>query len=293
MNTIGFLDLSVFADRICFLETSIPADAVVPGSVITAVIIVACAAIGLPVLLAILGRIRLKGTIVSALWGVLTFVVFAMIFESGINLLVQKYVGDITSNIWFYAIYGGLAAGVFEETGRFVVMKFIMKDTLNKQNAIMHGIGHGGIESIMLVGLTYVSNLAISLAINAGEIDSMLKGLDDTLKAQTIEQYSALWTTPAGLFYLAIVERIAAIALHICMSYIVYRAVKEKKPEYYLLAVGIHFVYDAGTVLLASVAPIVAVEVILVLFSAVLSVLVYRAYRAETDSRSVNLTSGV
>ena len=287
MNTIGFLDLSGFADRISFLETSIPADAVVPGSVITAVIIVACAVIGLPVLLAILGRIRLKGTIISALWGVLTFVVFAMILESGINLLVQKYVGDITSNIWFYAIYGGLAAGVFEETGRFVVMKFIMKDTLNKQNAIMHGIGHGGIESIMLVGLTYVSNLAISLAINAGEFDSMLDGLDDTMKAQTIEQYSALWTTSAGMFYLAIVERIAAIAFHICMSYIVYRAVKDKNPRYYLLAVGLHFAYDAGMVLLAGVVPIVILEVILLVFSAAVSVMVYKAYRGEKDVVSV------
>ena len=51
----------------------------------------------------------------------------------------------LTGNIWFYALYGGIAAGVFEETGRFTAMKFWMKKSLSKESSFMYGVGHGGI----------------------------------------------------------------------------------------------------------------------------------------------------
>ena len=43
-----------------------------------------------------------------------------------------------------------VAAGVFEETGRLLAMKFCMKKDLDKKNAIMYGIGHGGIRFLRL-----------------------------------------------------------------------------------------------------------------------------------------------
>ena len=65
---------------------------------------------------------------------------------------------------------------------------------------------------------------------------------------QTVSQLSALWTTPAPLFFVSGIERISAIILHIGLSLLIYRAVKAGKCRTAaftaVLAYGIHFIVD-------------------------------------------------
>lgn len=59
------------------------------------------------------------------------FVGFAMILEQICHAIVLTVTGDvIRDNIWLYAIYGGLAAALFEECGRWIAMKFCLKNIL-------------------------------------------------------------------------------------------------------------------------------------------------------------------
>ena len=177
---------------------------------------------------------------------------------------MQSIFGEkLTGNIWFFAIYGGLAAGLFEETGRLLSMKIFMKKSLSKENSIMYGIGHGGVESVILIGLTYVSNIVTAIMINAGMLDATLASLEESLRVQTIEQLSALWLTPSWQFYIAGLERVLALGLQICLSFIVYKGVKENKVYFYLLAVIIHFLVDAGLILLSQIIPVYGVELAL------------------------------
>jgi len=82
-----------------------------------------------------------------------------------------------------------------------------------------------------------------------------------------VSQLSALWTTPAPLFFVSGIERISAIILHIGLSLLIYRAVKAGKCRTAesgkcrtsaftaVLAYGIHFIVDffavAGSALLS------------------------------------------
>ncbi len=79
----------------------------------------------------------------------------------------------IKDNICLYALYGSLAAALFEETGRFIIMKFFMRKLLERQNTLLYGIGHGGIEAILLEGFTSISNKVVLLMINTGKIDTV------------------------------------------------------------------------------------------------------------------------
>lgn len=45
-----------------------------------------------------------------------------------------------------FVLYGICMAGIFEECGRYVIMKYLMKKNKTRENAVMYGIGHGGIE---------------------------------------------------------------------------------------------------------------------------------------------------
>ena len=59
-------------------------------------------------------------------------------------------------------------AGLFEETGRLVVMLLLLKAFHRLADGLAFGLGHGGLEAMLLVGLTYVSNLVLAVLMNTG-----------------------------------------------------------------------------------------------------------------------------
>lgn len=255
---------------------------------IAAMLVTLLICIGLPLGLCIFWKIRTKAKLSAFFIGCGTFFLFALVLEQILHVVVLTVTGQrLTGNIWLYAIYGGMAAGLFEETGRFLAMRFCMSKSLNKQNAIMYGIGHGGIEAVLITGVTYVSNLVMVFMINGGGLDAMLAVLDESTAATAYAQISQLWELAPSAFLMAGVERISAITLHIALSWLVYRAVKDKKIGFYALAVGIHFLVDAGTILLIQVIPVEALEGILLAFVAVFITCVIRSYRREGTAEDI------
>lgn len=250
--------------------------------------------IGLPIVLCVLAAKRLHAKLSAFVIGAAVFIIFVMMAESLFHSFVLGATGDvITGNIWLYGLYGGLAAGVFEETGRFLAMKFYMKRTLRKENAVMYGIGHGGIESIMLIGINYFSNLMVSVIINTGQLEPMLAGLDDTTREATVSQLSALWTLPSYTFWVSGMERISAILLQIVLSYMVYRAVKEHRMKYYGLAILLHFVVDALLVILSGILgeglwQLLLLEFVLLAVVVLLAAHMWKQYRTEAGEGENN-----
>ena len=241
-----------------------------------------CIAFLHPIALMIIAKIKLKPWFLSVLVGAGTFIAFAFVLESILHNVVFLATGDLlTTNLWFKAIYGGLAAGIFEETGRLVAFKTVMKRHLTKENSIMYGIGHGGIEAILILGSACISNLSTAALINSGNIESLYSTLTEPTLSATKEGVAALISTPALTFYLGGVERISAITIHICLSYVVYRAIKDKNIKLFFLAIAIHAFIDAITVLLASTVSALVLEVILMAMVAVLAVFTVKAYRKE------------
>lgn len=98
----------------------------------------------------------------------LAFIIFALALESfaheyflsGTTALSRA----ILNNPLLYAVYGGLAAGIFEEFGRFFCMMTVMKRFMyQRENSIIYGIGHGGIEAVILGSFTMLQNLMIAI----------------------------------------------------------------------------------------------------------------------------------
>mgnify|MGYP004691430033 FL=1 len=242
-------------------------------------------AFALPITLFILCRKRLNAARLPALIGALTFTVAVLVLENAAHGLLRPLTSSpaVQGSVLLTAVYGGLMAALFEEFGRLAAMKLFMKKTLTKENALMYGVGHGGIEAVLTAGILYISNLATAIMVNTGSIGAALGTLDEAARAATVESLSALCTTDSYLFFMAGVERISAIALHICLSYLVYRALRYGEKRYFFAAMGLHFAVDAATVLLAASVPILALELILLAAMAVVVWLVSRLYRAEAS----------
>lgn len=250
----------------------------VPASSIAAMAVSLAVCVGLPVGLCIFMKKVGKASLKSFFLGCGIFVVFALILEQILHLIVRAVSGTFFSeHLIAYAVYGGLAAGLFEETGRYVAMKFFMKGCLTKQEAIMYGVGHGGIEAILIGGMACLSNLLISVMINSGSLEKMLPDGDVGIQA-AISQLTGL---PAWQFLLAGMERCSAVVLHIVLSYLVYLGVKNKKTQFYIFAVMVHFLVDTGVVLAASYVPVLALELGLLAVVLVMAAFVYAGYSRE------------
>lgn len=241
--------------------------------------------IGLPIVLLILVKIKLKAKLTSFIIGSATFIVFALMLEPILHSVVLTATGPLlTGNIILYGLYGGLAAALFEETGRLIAMKFFMKESLNRQNSLMYGIGHGGIEAILLVGMTYISNLMTAFMINSGALQASLELVDAELQQTTFEQIKVLWELPSWQFYMAGIERLIAVLLQIALSVLVYKAVSKKNRTYWFIAFGIHFAVDFLTVVITGLgSPVWIVEVLLLIAVAFVACYSYKLYKVEEN----------
>ena len=171
-------------------------------------------------------------------------------------------------------------AALFEETGRYVAMRRFVKP-LDFDNAFMYGVGHGGIEAMILIGISMLSNIVSSVMINSGAMAASLAALDADTAAKTAASLSALWQTPSAYFFLSGLERVIAITLHISLSLLVFRAVKYGEKKYLLLAYFFHFLVDAASVLINAYLPLWTVELVTAALTAGTAYLAKRACKNE------------
>lgn len=207
--------------------------------------------LALPIGLAIYFVKKEKASIKSILVGALVFIVFQILTRVPLLQVLsqQAWYFKMASNVVLLGIFLGLTAGLFEEIGRFLGFKLLLKNRLSWADGVAFGIGHGGIEAILLVGLSFINNIFYSFSINSGTLDSITANLPSDavylLKNQLIN-------TPSHLFLAAGVERIFAIALQIAFTLVVLYGVKKKAFKYVVLAIGLHFLVDSPLPLLMS-----------------------------------------
>lgn len=216
--------------------------------------------------------------------GCAVFLVFALILEQLMHMAVLSTTGDtLTNNMWLFALYGGLAAGIFEETGRFLAMKFLMKKHYdNPHNALMYGAGHGCFEAVALIGTSMITNIIYSITINAGKTDTLLGAVPAGQKEEMQAVISQLTDTPSYMFLLAGAERITAVMLHISLSVLVWTAVVKKKAVFYPLAIFLHAFLDGLLVTLQkSGVNYILLEVILFVLSMSIAVFTYQIWKRE------------
>lgn len=239
-------------------------------------------AIVLPIALCIFVRCKTKAKISSFFYGCAVFFVFALILEQILHTIVFMVFGTgITENILLYGLYGGVAAALFEETGRFVAMKFLMKKQLTRENGLMYGVGHGGLEAILIVGLAYISNIVTAFMINSNQMEAALSPLSESQRESTIQSLSALWTTSSDQFFAAGIERISAIILQIALSILVYKAVKSGQKKFWALAMGVHFLVDFIAVISSQKLSIWFTEVLIFIITMIVAVLAFRIYKED------------
>lgn len=218
---------------------------------ILAMVVTLFISIVLPILVYIVYGVKNKGKGVWTAWllGAAGFVIMQLVIRTPILSLLSLSAGFVTfakEHYTMYALILAFTAGLFELVARYVIAKILQKKQCFEK-AVAVGLGHGGIEAIALIGLTYVNNILYSFMINTGIYDTLITQTAnmgvDTQSLLTVK--SSLIETSPVMFLLAGYERILTMILHVAMTVLVFYFVKKKKDIVgILLCLLIHTLID-------------------------------------------------
>ena len=157
--------------------------------------------------------------------GVLTFLIFQVltripVIQTVLPGFVWYQIMPYTNPL-LYAVLLGLSAAVFEEGGRYIVMRLFLKNNLRYADGVAFGLGHGGLEALLFAGIGALWMLV---------------------------SYGAPIGVSSEMMMIGGAERMFAIILHVGWSVMVLESVRSKKPLLLAAAVLTHAAADVAVV---------------------------------------------
>jgi uncharacterized membrane protein YhfC len=244
-------------------------------------------AILFPLVLAVIARRRLGVGWKYFFYGAGIFFLFQLVTRLPIIAVLQaglgQYINSSSVLLLLWLVFLSFSAGLFEEFGRYVGYRWLMpNDPKTWAVAVMFGLGHGGIESMLLVG---VNNLASTALIFFYPLLSNI--LPGQQMAPVLQQLAAFSLAPDWLPLLAAWERLWTIFFHVALSVLVLQVFRRGSMRWLWLAIGLH---GAANLIIVGLPTLLRMpRETTYLFSAVMLALVgllalwiIRRFRAET-----------
>ncbi len=232
------------------------------------------------------GRHKERTSIRYLIAGAVGFLVSARVLELGVHYLcllsdnpVSQFINGSTAA---YVVYGTLMAGVFEECGRHIVLKYILKKDRTRENGVLYGIGHGGVEILAVVLPTMITYLAVAALFSQGDAESALRSLKITEEtaAAALPTVQGAAAFDFGMMGMNVLERLLAMFLHIGLTVVVFYGVVNGKKGCLPAAILLHMLADAFPALYQrGVLPLWAVEVWTAAWTGVTVFIAVKLYR--------------
>lgn len=189
---------------------------------------------GLPITGLILLIRKRKGAGKAFVWGIAAFVVSQLLIRVPVLQFVLPNFGwfaVMQLYPWRYGLFLGLTAGLAEETARWIAVKYFLKEEHSMEHGLAFGLGHGGIEAMLLVGLNMIAGAVMVLTGQAAQFPA-----------------------DGASVLIAGVERLSAMAFHVGASLLVMYGVRTGRAvRCWALAVALHGIMDAAVVILPAV----------------------------------------
>ena len=258
----------------------------IPSLVITIVLMIAITAVFF-----VYWRLKHKQqtNIFYLIAGAVGFIVSARVLELAVHYFC--IVSDnpvsraINGSTVLFVLYGTVMAGVFEECGRYIIMKYIVKKNRTRENAVLYGIGHGGIEILAILLPAMITYLAVAIAFSSGDVKNALTALNITedTAAAALPSVQAAASFNFMLMALNVIERLLAMLFHIGLTVIVFYGISHAKKGCLPLAILLHMLMDTFAALYQRGAvPLWSVEVWGAFWTAVVLFIAVKYYNASS-----------
>jgi uncharacterized membrane protein YhfC len=179
-------------------------------------------------------------------FGALVFLVFQLLTRLPLVTALQKTVlasllRTSTAFTWTWLVVLAVTAGLFEEVGRYVGYRLFMgREPKTWSKAVMFGLGHEGLESIVLVGgqivLTLLS-IAILFIINVNSLPA-------AQRLAAMQQVAAINALSVWLPLQAIWGRLWSFPLQVALSVMVLQVFRQHQMRWLFLAILFHALVD-------------------------------------------------
>ncbi|MFN8473718.1 MAG: YhfC family glutamic-type intramembrane protease [Anaerolineae bacterium] len=228
------------------------------------------------------------------IFGVTQLLIRVPIVQMLSNMLADTLRGSPTLAA-FWGIALALTAGLFEETGRWLGYRYLLKGPKTWTMGVMYGTGHEAMESVW-IGVSVMASLATLMnfaAMSAEQIQSLSPDAVTQLQAG-LQQLQVLGpATPLVGAY----ERALTMAVQISLSILVLQVFIRGSFIWYWAAVGYHALIDAFAVFGPRYIGLIGVEAVLTVF-AIFSLWIIFHFRphpetpAETPTEAAAATGG-
>ena len=218
--------------------------------------------------------------------GAIGFIVSARVLELGVHyfcIIADNPVSRfINGNTVVFVLYGIIMAGVFEECGRYIVLKTIMKKNRTRENAVLYGMGHGGIEILAAILPAMITSLVVAILFSAGNTENALRTLNITEEtaAAALPSVQAAAAFDYAMMAMNVMERLFALLLHIGLTVIVYYGIVKGRKNCLPMAILLHMLMDTFPALFQrGVLPLWTVEVWAAVWTVVIVLIAGKLYR--------------
>lgn len=159
--------------------------------------------------------------------GLLTFIVSQIILRVPLN---SWFGADLSQNSkWGYLVYMVLTAMIFEEGGRYVGMKFGLKDNKRLIDGFAFGIGFAMGYNILFSTISHVNNFLTAIEINKLGVKAVIDQANGDV--MTLSVIDGLLNTTWYKLLIIGIHDIAWLIIEIALSIIVLHAVRLKSKE--------------------------------------------------------------
>ena len=182
--------------------------------------------------------------------GILIFLLFSQVLEKALHVVMIDPSGTSlkwTDSVALFVLYAALAAGVFEEVGRYVGFRWMLKKHHEYKDGLSFGLGHGGIEAILIGVFGAVNALVLASLIQSGMFDKTIAPTLPDGQAELIKDQ--ILHTPFAMYILGGLERALALVFHIAMSLLVLLGVRKRNFRYVIYAILLHALMDTAPAL--------------------------------------------
>ncbi len=215
------------------------------SSTLTTMVVVALVCTAIPFLLLAYYRTKTNAKISSFFVGMGFYALFYFVAQGLLNAFLfnichLKDVFNMSTHPVWYALYGALIAGGFGVIGKYIGLRFAMKNRPGKDNSLVFGAGYGGFETIAFGSSMIMGNIILAFMVNSMGMDQYIaklglsgqeltdfqNGLQQLMAvpsmeyvSQGIEQALTLFfqTALATLLYMGIHENISKLFFPICL----------------------------------------------------------------------------
>jgi uncharacterized membrane protein YhfC len=222
--------------------------------------------------------------------GAAGFVISARMLEMGVHYFcivadnpVSRF---INGNTAAFVLYGITMAGIFEECGRHIILKYILKKDRTRENAVIYGIGHGGTEILTVFLPAMILYLAIAVMFSQGDTETALKTLNITEEtaAAALPSVQAAAAFDYAMMAMNVMERLLAMLIQIGLTVIVYYGVVNAKKLCLPAAILLHMLADTFPALYQrGILPLWAVEIWIAFWTLMMMLIAAKLYKRMSE----------